>query len=120
VAVTYSVAVRNARLQAVVSAIGAGGFLRIRDATSIVLCSIPLATPCGVVAAGVLTFATPQVDFGAAASGNAVSGELTDSVGTVVANGLTVGLVGADLIISVVHISSGDVVTFVSGTITGN
>lgn len=123
--VIYSVAVRNARLQQVVNAIDAAGpgFLKVGTVgMGLVLTSIPLAVPCGVIAAGVLTFATPQVDFSADAAGNAAAGELTDSAGTVVASGLTVGIAGsgADLIISVIHINAGDVVTFISGTITGN
>lgn len=118
--VNYSVAVRNARLQAVVNAIGAGGHLQVLSATSTVLSNIPLASPCGTIAGGALTFITPQVDFGAPAGGNASTGRLVDSANTVIADGLTVGLAGTDLIISQIHINAGDIVTFVSGTITGN
>jgi hypothetical protein len=120
VAIVYSVAVRNARLAAVVAAIGAGGHLRIFSSTNLLLSSIPLATPCGVVAAGVLTFTTPQTDFSAVNSGNASTGQLVDSANTIVASGLTVGLAGTDLIISSIHINGGDIITFISGTITGN
>ncbi len=119
-AVVYNLAVRNARLQVVVAAIGAGAHLQVLDAASLVLTNILLASPCGTVAAGVLTFTTPRIDGGAAAAGFAASGRIVDSANTVVVSGLTIGLAATDLIISQIHINAGDVVTFVSGTITGN
>lgn len=124
-AVVYSLAVRNARLQVVANAIdagGGGGLLNIGTAgMGVILSTIVLNSPCGVVAGGVLTFAgTPLVDLGAAAGGIAAEGQITDSVGTVVISGLTVGLAGANMIISQINVSAGDIVTLLAGSITGN
>lgn len=122
-AIVYSVAVINARLTAVLNAIDAApgpGRLQVLSSAAVVLSNIPLSTPSGTVAAGVLTFNVPQTDFGAPASGNASTGQFVDSTGTVVASGMTVGLAGTDLIISQIHITAGDIVTFVSGQIVGN
>ncbi len=122
--ITYSIAVRNARLAAVVAAIDAApgpGRLQVLSSASVLLSNIQLNVPCGTIAGGVLTFTTPRVDFAAAATGNASVGQFVDSTGTVVASGLTVGVAGTDLIISPgIHIIAGDVVTFVSGQIIGN
>lgn len=122
-AIVYSTAVINARLTAVLNAIDAApgpGRLQVLSSASVLLANIPLANPSGTVAGGVLTFTTPQTDFSAPASGNASAGRIVDSSGTVVASGLTVGLAGTDLIISVIHINLGDTVTFISGQIVGS
>lgn len=122
-AVVYSVAVRSARLQVVANAIDAGvGSGRLLVGTlgmGTLIVNIPLAKPCGVVAAGVLTFSVPQV-ANASAAGLAAEAQMTDSAGTVVISGLTVGLAGTDLIISNNPVGNGAPVSFISGQITGN
>lgn len=124
-AVVYSIPVRNARLQQVVDAIDAGagsGILKIGTAgMALILSNIILSKPCATIAAGVLTFANlPLTDPSAILGGTATEGEITDSSGNVVISGLTVGLAGADLIISATNINAGDTVSFISGTITGS
>ncbi len=122
---TYSVTVRNNRLQQVINAIDAGvGNGKIQIGTTgmaLVLSTVILAKPCATISNGVLTFSgTPISDPSAAQSGFAVAARITDSAGTVVASGLTVGGAGNDIVISLQNITAGSIVTFVSGTITGN
>lgn len=123
--VTYSVEVRNDRLQAVIDNIDAGaggGLLRIgTSGMSTVLATITLNKPCATIAAGVLTFSGLPLSDLADADGTAAEAEITDSAGTVVISGLTVGTSGADLIIAgTAVIATGDTVTLLTGTITGN
>ncbi len=121
----YSVTVRNNRLQQVINAIdGGAGNGKIQIGTAgmgLVLSTVVLLKPCATIAAGVLTFSgTPLVDPSAAANGFATEGQITDSAGTVVASGLSVGVAGTDIVITLQNITIGSIVTFVSGTITGN
>jgi hypothetical protein len=124
--VVYNVNVRNARLQQVVNAIDAGpGNGRLQIGTpnmAVVLSTVILNKPSGTIAGGILTFSnTPLVDPLAANTGLAASGQVTDSTGTVVISGLSVGTSSAfDIQISLPNISAGSIVTFTSGTITGN
>lgn len=123
--VVYNLTVRNNRLTQVVNAIDAGagnGKLVIGTAgMGTILSTITLNKPCGVVAGGVLTFSgVPINDPSAAATGTAAAAIITDSTATTVISGLTVGLAGTDIIISLATITAGSIVTFTSGTITGN
>lgn|SRR5262245_3623103 len=125
--IVYAVTLRNNRLQQVINAIdGGAGNGKIQLGTAgmgLVLSTVTLLKPCATIAAGVLTFSgTPLVDPGAAASGTAAAAQITDSTGTVWASGLTVGLSGsgANVIINSVNITAGGIITFQSGTITGN
>lgn len=126
-AITYSIPVRNNRLQQVINAIDAGaGNGRIQIGTAgfgLVLSTVTLLKPSATISSGVLTFSgTPLVDAAAANTGFATLGRITDSAGTVVASGLTVGLAGSgsDITISLQNITVGSIVTFQSGSITGN
>lgn len=122
-AIVYSVAVRNNRLQQVINAIDAGvgnGFLKVGTAgMGIVVANITLAKPCATVAGGVLTFSGVPISVFALVNGVLAEAQLTDSAGTVVASGLTVGVAGTDIIVSVVAATVGDIVSFVSGQIIG-
>ena len=123
--VTYNVNVRNSRLTAVVNAIDAGasnGVLTIgTTGMATVLATILLAKPSATVSGGVLTFSgLPRTDAAADNSGTAAAAQIADSNGTVVVSGLTVGTSGADIIISSVTITLGDIVSLVTATITGN
>lgn len=93
--VNYSLTVLTNRLQQVANAIdggGSGGFIILLDAANNTLSSLPLAFPCGVAAAGQLTFSgTPLVDPAATGSGDAHFAWITDSTGAVIISGLTVG-----------------------------
>jgi hypothetical protein len=89
-AVTYSIATKTARLQAVVNQIDAGsgpGTLEIGTAAmALVLATITLADPCGTVSGDTLTFDfDPDVsDPSADATGTAVAARIKDSNGNTV------------------------------------
>lgn len=120
--VTYSTAVKTARMQAVIDQIDAGaspGKLKIRDGSNNILATLTLADPCGAAAAGVLTFDfDPYIsDTSADASGTAANAIITDSADTTVISGLTVGTSGTDIVLDSVAITAGQTVTITAGTI---
>lgn len=120
-AVTYSTAVKNARLSAVVTAIGTTGVLEIgTSGMGTVLATLPLSNPAGTVASGVLTFSGfPKSDSSAAADGTAASARIRTSTGGVdLVTGLTVGTSGADILIDNVSIITGETITINSASIT--
>lgn len=124
-AIVYSTAIKDARMGIVRAAIdGAGGSptpagaLQIWNAgLSTLLAEIPLAIPCGIVAAGVLTFTMPQVT-NAIADGTAASAHLVDGAGTVIVSGLTVGTVGSEVLLNSTFITSGEPLTITAATLT--
>lgn len=119
--VTYTTAVKNARLDAVISQIGSTGVLEIGTAgMATVLATISLANPAGTSDGGVLTFSgMPRIDSAADASGTAAAARIrTASGGTDVVTGLTVGTSGADIILDSVNITAGQQVTINSASIT--
>lgn len=123
-AVTYTTAVKNARMAAVIAQIDAGsgaGTLEIgTTGMGSVLATLTLADPCGTAASGVLTFDfDPDIsDTSADASGTAAEARIKDSNGTVCISGLTVGTSGADIVLDSVSITAGQTVTLTTGTIT--
>lgn len=120
-AVTYSDACKEDRLQAVIALIDAGtaGKLKIRDSSNTVLVTFTLADPSGTATSGVLTFdVDPDIAATASATGAAANAIITDSADTTVVSGLTVGTSGTDVIIDNTSITSGQTVTLTSGTIT--
>jgi len=120
-AVTYSTAVKNARLSAVVAAIGTTGVLEIGTAgMSTVLASLSLSNPAGTVASGVLTFSGfPKSDTEADASGTAAAARIRTATGGVdLITGLTVGTSMSDIIIDNVSIVAGQTITINSASIT--
>lgn len=127
-AVIYSTAAKNARLNAVAATIDAGsgaGVLQIgTTAMATVLATITLADPCASSASGgVLTFSGfPRSDSSAAATGVAAAARIRDSNGNDVITGLTVGTAGsgADIILETTNIDTGEIVTLNSATITAN
>lgn len=126
-AVIYSTAAKNARLQGVIDTIDAGsgpGVLQIgTTGMGTVLASIVLADPCGTVSGGVLTFSGfPRSDTSADADGTAAAARIRDSNGNDVITGLTVGVVGsgADILFESVSFNVGEVITLNSATITAN
>jgi hypothetical protein len=127
-AVIYSTAAKNARLNAVAATIDAGsgpGVLQIgTTAMGTVLATIVLADPCASSASGgVLTFSGfPRSDTSADANGTAAAARIRDSDGNDVITGLTVGLAGsgADIIFESVSFNVGEVITLNSATITAN
>lgn len=119
--VTYTTAVKNARLNAVTTAIGAAGVLEIgTTGMGTVLATIPLANPAAPSASGgVLTFTMPQTDTSADATGTAAAARIrTASGGTDIVTGLTVGTGGTEVILNSTSITIGQTVTITSATIT--
>lgn len=122
-ALNYSVAVKNARLQAVVDALGTAGVLVIGTSALAggapgILASVPFANPAFNVAAGAMTVNSLPRTVTATAAGTAAKAELRHSDGTVVASGLTVGTSGTDVIINATAVSVGQTVQVTVGTIT--
>ncbi len=121
--VAYNTATINYRLTAVVDNIDAGstnGILVIGTAgMAATLASVVLAKPCGTVAGGILTFTAP-VSNTITTAGTMAAAIITDSAGTTIASGLTVGTsTGYDIVASTLAITSGSVLTLLSATITG-
>lgn len=123
-AVTYSTAVKTARMQAVANAIDAGvgaGTLEIgTTAMGTVLATFQLVEPCGTVSGTVLTLDfTPAIsDTSADATGTAAAAQIKDGGGVVVISGLTVGTSGTDIILDSTSITAGQTVTLTAGTLT--
>lgn len=120
-AVTYTTAVKNARLEAVVSQIGSTGVLEIgTTGMGTILASIALNSTAGTAASGVLTFSGfPKSDTSANASGTAAAARIrTATGGTDVVTGLTVGTTGSDINLDSTSISAGQTVTITSASIT--
>lgn len=120
-AVTYTTAVKNARLEAVVSQIGTTGVLEIgTTGMASVLATIALGNPAGTAASGVLTFSGfPRSDTSADATGTAAAARIrTATGGTDIVTGLTVGTSGQDINLDSTSITAGQTVTINSATIT--
>ena len=100
-AVIYSQAVINARLNGVVTELGASALLVLR-AGGTAISTIGLANPVGTVSGGVLTFTGALLDPSAAATGVVTNAVILDSTGATAISGLTVGIPGGtyDVIIS--------------------
>ena len=122
-AITYTTAVKNARLTAVQAAIDAGGGagkLEIGTAAmATTLCTITFAATSGTVSSGVLTFSGfPKSDTNAALSGTAAAARIRTFANTDIITGLTVGTSASDIIIDNTTIVAGQTVTVNSATIT--
>ena len=122
-AVTYTNAVKCARMNAVTTAAGATAVLEIgTTAMASILATIPLANPIGAGAAGagVLTLtAAGMSDTDADNTGTAAAARIrTATGGTDIVTGLTVGLSAADIILDSLSITQHQTVTISSATIT--
>lgn len=119
-AVTYTSAVKDSRLSAVVTAIGASGKLEIgTTAMGTVLATITLDATAGTASAGVLTFSGfPKSDTSADATGTAAAARIRTSGNTDIVTGLTVGLSASDINLDSLSITVGQTVTITSATIT--
>lgn len=119
-AVTYTTAVKQARLEAVITAIGTTGVLEIgTTAMGTVLATVALGNPAGTASGATLTFSGfPRSDTSADASGTAAAARIrTASGGTDIITGLTVSTSGADINLDSVSITAGQTVTINSATI---
>ena len=123
-AVTYSNATKQARLEAVIAKIDAGagpGTLEIGTASmASVLAILTLADPSGSAVNGTLTFDfDPDIsDSSANNTGTAAEARIKDSDGNIIISGLTVGTSGTDIVLDSVSITAGQTVTLTTGTIT--
>ena len=120
--VTYTNAVKIARMGAVTSQAGATAVLEIGTAAmGTILASFALNNPIAGAAtgAGVLTLSGFPKNATASASGTAAAARIrTTTGGTDIITGLTVGTSGADVILDSVSITSGQTVTLNSAVIT--
>lgn len=125
-AVVYPNATKVARMNAVVTAIGSGGKLKLFSAADVLLATFSLAATAGTVAgAGVLTFADANggtagiLNTTASAAGTATKASVTTSADVdVITNALTVGTSGTDLILDNNVMASGQAITINSAIIT--
>ena len=120
-AVTYTTAVKNARLDAVISAIGATGVLEIgTTGMAAILATINLDATAGTTSGGILTFAGfPKSDTNADGTGTAAEARIrTAPAGTDIITGLTVGQGSGDVNLDSTSITAGQTVTINSATIT--
>lgn len=123
-AIVYTTAVKNARLDAVTAQIDAGagaGVLQIgTTGMASILAEITLNDPSAASASGgVLTFSGfPKSDTSANNTGTAAEARIRDSNGVDIITGLTVGTTGSDINLDSVSITSGQTVTITSATIT--
>ena len=121
-AVTYTTAVKNARLDAVTTAIGNAGKLEIgTDAMATTLAVFTLSSPAdgGAGAAnGILTFDMPKSDTNADDTGTATTARIVTSADLDIITGLTVGVTAEDIVLDSASITAGQTVTISSATIT--
>lgn len=127
-ALKYKATVKNAGLDAITTAIGASGLLRIYDGTkptnpdtalsgNTLLAELPLsATSAPAASGGVLTF-NAITTANAVATSTATWGSFLTSAGVRVVDG-TVGTSGSDINLSSTSIVSGNPVSISSATIT--
>lgn len=122
----YSVALRNAQLDAITTAIGSNGLLRIYDgsrpatggsATTLLAQLALSATAAAGASSGVLTFSSITNDSSADATGTATWFRITTSGGTAVIDG-SVGTSGADINFNTVAFVAAAVIAVTSLTIT--
>ena len=122
-AVVYNTTLKNTRMDAVTTAIGASGKLVIgtsalSGATG-VLATITLGSSAfGVSANGVITLSGVPLSATASAGGTAALAEIRTSADATVVSGLTVGTSASDIIVGTTTIASGNTVQVNSGTIT--
>jgi hypothetical protein len=119
-AVTYTTTVKNARLDAVVTAIGSTGVIEIGTAgMAAILASITLNASAGTSSGGVLTFSGfPKSDI-ADGTGTAAAARIRTAVGgTDIVTGLTVGTSASDINLDSVTITTGELITLTAATIT--
>jgi len=127
-ALSYTTAVRNSMLDAIVTAVGASGLVRIYDgtrpagpgtaiSTQVLLAELTCSATFGTVSGGVLTVSSITADSSANATGTATWFRVTTSAGAGVIDG-NVGTSGSDLNLTSTGITTGQSVSITSFTIT--
>lgn len=118
-AVNYTTAVKNARLEAVVAQIGSGGKLEIGTAgMGTVLATFTLESTAGTATGGVLTFSGFPKQDAADDTGIAAAARIRKSDNTDIVTGLTVGTTASDIILDNTNITTTQVVIIQSAAIT--
>lgn len=127
-ALSYITVVRNSMLDAIVTAVGASGLVRIYDgtrpagpgtaiSTQVLLAELTCSATFGTVSGGVLTVSSITADSSANATGTATWFRVTTSAGAGVIDG-NVGTSGSDLNLTSTGITTGQSVSITSFTIT--
>ena len=118
-ALTYTTAVKTARLNAVKTALGTDGKLEIgTTGMASILATIPLGTG-GTVTNDVWTLiASATSDTAADNTGTAAAARIRTSADVDIATGLTVGLSGQNINLDSLSLTAGQTVTINSATIT--
>lgn len=121
-AVTYTTAVKTARMQAVADLLDAGAGsakLEVLDAADVLLAEFTLPEPCGTVTGAVLTLDfDPDISDSANATGTAAKAQIKDGSGVAQITGLVVGVGSGEVQLDSVSITAGQTVTITAGTIT--
>lgn len=121
----YSTAVINARLQGIVTELGATANMVLKASGS-TISTIQLSSPVGTVSDGVLTFTGTLLDPSASSTGEVDSAIILDSDGNTAISDLTVGIPGqnSNVIISnglnSTLITAGQTVQLLSAEIQGS
>jgi hypothetical protein len=124
-AFSYSTALKNARMDAITTAIGASGRLRMyptgtSTCSGTIIADLALsATAAPAASNGVLTFSA-ITSATATSSATAICATVTTSGGTVVVDGLSVGTSGTNIVLNSNVISSGQTVAVTAMTLTHN
>ncbi len=118
-AITYSTTLKNARLDAITTAIGTAAKLEIGSTgMGTVLATVALANPAAPAAVnGILSFTMPKSDTSADASGTAAEARIRTGADIDVITGLTVGISGQNIVLNSVTITAGQTVIVNSATI---
>lgn len=120
--ITYNTTVAGARLTVVRDAIDQGsgaGTLELCTATyAAVLATITLNDPSGTISSRVLTLSGFPKSATIAGNGTPTLARIKDSNGTVIADGLTVGTSGTDVVLTATTFNTGETCTITSATIT--
>jgi hypothetical protein len=123
--VIYAASTKTARMNAVVTDIGASGKLKLYASNGgLLLATFALAVTAGTVSGLVLTFSDANgaaagiLNTTAAAAGTATYATVTTSADVEKVTGLTVGISGTDLVLDNNVFTAGQAVTINSATIT--
>jgi hypothetical protein len=121
----YAAATKTARMNAVVTAIGTSGKLKLFTAGDVLLATFTLAATAGTVSGSVLTLSDANgatagiLNTTAVAAGTAAKASITTSADVdVVTNAITVGTSGTDLIIDNNVFTVNQALTINSATLT--
>lgn len=122
--VIYSTATKTARMNAVITTIGASGKLKLFTAADVLLATFTLAATAGTATGAVLTLSDANgatagiLNTTASAAGTAAKASITTSADVDVVTGLTVGTSATDLVMDNNILADGQAVTINSATLT--